>query len=354
MFETVEINNFRALRRFKLEDTRHFNLLVGPNNTGKTSVLEALCIHSNPLNLNTLGNVIAGREDIVHADGGNGLEQIKWLFSVIGKQHQSLLSIKGKWLGRLHETSIELSVKNPSLFAAGNTSKLLPGGITLGSMTLCHVKNEGPPAIATIPFITGKPLVSEDPPSATMPGILFGSTMKSTANVRTRLYNNAVLAGFDGECLVKIKELDSSILDIRILPSLNEEFDLFVHHQQIGFTSLTNFGGGLQKIYLLLLSLASCKNGILLIDELESAIHVSALNNFLDWLIRFSKQLNVQIFATTHSLECLDAVLYNDQLETNELSIFRLHRKGEEIACQQVEEEMAKNIRGDLGADLRF
>ena len=67
-----------------------------------------------------------------------------------------------------------------------------------------------------------------------------------------------------------------------------------------------------------------------------------------------SKQLNVQIFATTHSLECLDAVLFNDELDVDELSVFRMQRQREEISCKYTDGEMAKRIRKNRGFDLRF
>ncbi|HMK97718.1 MAG TPA: AAA family ATPase, partial [Acidimicrobiales bacterium] len=42
MYTRVTIHNFRGLRHLDLQDLRRINLLTGPNNIGKTSVLEAL------------------------------------------------------------------------------------------------------------------------------------------------------------------------------------------------------------------------------------------------------------------------------------------------------------------------
>ena len=50
MYQNIWIENFRGLRRLSVGDLRRLNLFVGPNNVGKTSVLEALWILQNPGN----------------------------------------------------------------------------------------------------------------------------------------------------------------------------------------------------------------------------------------------------------------------------------------------------------------
>lgn len=47
--DNVTIDGFRGLRNLRLDDLGHFNILVGANDSGKTSVLEALSILCKPL-----------------------------------------------------------------------------------------------------------------------------------------------------------------------------------------------------------------------------------------------------------------------------------------------------------------
>jgi AAA15 family ATPase/GTPase len=42
MFQAVKINGYRGLSRYEIGDLGRVNLLVGQNNSGKTSVLAAL------------------------------------------------------------------------------------------------------------------------------------------------------------------------------------------------------------------------------------------------------------------------------------------------------------------------
>ncbi len=56
------IHRFRGMREAKLEKLGQINLLVGGNNSGKTTVLEALSLFCDPLNRNNWSGVASGRE----------------------------------------------------------------------------------------------------------------------------------------------------------------------------------------------------------------------------------------------------------------------------------------------------
>lgn len=49
--ENITIHRFRGLRDLTLQDLGEINLLVGVNNSGKTSVLEAISTYCCPLDL---------------------------------------------------------------------------------------------------------------------------------------------------------------------------------------------------------------------------------------------------------------------------------------------------------------
>ncbi len=67
-------------------------------------------------------------------------------------------------------------------------------------------------------------------------------------------------------------------------------------------------GDGAKKIFSILCSIPSCKNGVLLIDEIENGIHHTSQKLFWDFAIATAKEFNVQIFATTHSYEAIEAL----------------------------------------------
>lgn len=76
--QSLDIAEYRGLNGMKLEDFGRINLLVGGNNTGKTSVLEALALFSRPLDIDNWVNTAWRRESV-----GSRIplaETIKWMF----------------------------------------------------------------------------------------------------------------------------------------------------------------------------------------------------------------------------------------------------------------------------------
>ncbi|HEX3044886.1 MAG TPA: AAA family ATPase [Bacillota bacterium] len=61
--------------------------------------------------------------------------------------------------------------------------------------------------------------------------------------------------------------------------------------------------------------MVNAKGGILLIDELETAIHFSVLEKIFAWFVKSCREYKVQVFASTHSLEVMDALL--ESLKSN-------------------------------------
>jgi AAA15 family ATPase/GTPase len=49
MIERIKIQNFRGIQELEMKDFRQFNLIVGSNNVGKSSILEALFLTCTPM-----------------------------------------------------------------------------------------------------------------------------------------------------------------------------------------------------------------------------------------------------------------------------------------------------------------
>ncbi len=92
-------------------------------------------------------------------------------------------------------------------------------------------------------------------------------------------------------------------------------------------------GDGFRHIFTILASLYTAQDGVLIIDEIENGLHHSTLEVMWDALLKASHDYNVQVFATTHSYECV--VAYADALEkqypmdSDSAKLFRLERMAE-------------------------
>ena len=92
---------------------------------------------------------------------------------------------------------------------------------------------------------------------------------------------------------------------------------------------LGTLGEGVSRILVLALHLVRTQGGFLLIDEIENGLHWSVMPKVWRFLIESARSLDVQIFATTHSKDCLEAIAElhgaHPQL-TEEISVHRLER----------------------------
>ena len=70
---------------------------------------------------------------------------------------------------------------------------------------------------------------------------------------------------------------------------------------------LSLFGDAINRMANIILKLVNNDNKILLIDEIENGIHYTNQRDFWNNLFRLSIEYDIQIFATTHSLEMIQA-----------------------------------------------
>ncbi len=73
-------------------------------------------------------------------------------------------------------------------------------------------------------------------------------------------------------------------------------------------------------------ALVSSENGIVLVDEFETALHTSAMENVFRFVISTCKKLNVQLFLTTHSIEAVDKILKCSDEEIDNIRIITLKK----------------------------
>jgi AAA15 family ATPase/GTPase len=64
-------------------------------------------------------------------------------------------------------------------------------------------------------------------------------------------------------------------------------------------------GDGMNRILTIILALVNSDNGCLLIDEFENGLHYTVQENLWRIIFHLSKELNIQVFATTHSEDCI-------------------------------------------------
>jgi len=89
-----------------------------------------------------------------------------------------------------------------------------------------------------------------------------------------------------------------------------------------------------------------------LIDEIDAGLHFSVLPEVWRIIVAASVEYSVQIFATTHSYECIDAAVKGSAGNDDKLALFRLTRRDGDIRATRVEHEGIRSAV-DFALELR-
>lgn len=122
------------------------------------------------------------------------------------------------------------------------------------------------------------------------------------------------------------------------------------HHSAI---PLNSYGDGMKKALLLLSAIVRSQNGILLLDEFETAIHTSGMDSIFSWLLQSAIKMNVQVFLTSHSKEAIDKILrMNESIQSN-INVYTLYNCDDNNYVRMLNCQDAIDAQDKLGLELR-
>jgi len=375
--ENITIHQFRGLKDLELKNLGQINLLVGINNSGKTSVLEALSIYCDPLDLKNWLSIARKREEFFSSSRTPPLDALKWLFDKETFQTGTIvISGDGKFANErmkaVYEEIEEIlfgRATKPMVFMNEQINEddeeqinedgdglEIRKGLKL-RVELHEFDNKYPDVVEEYQLwdndfrLSGKSTKREDE----LPVSMVTPTSHRSNIGQIRLLSEARFHDFKTEVLDLIRQMDNNILDIEILlspESTSSRFNMYIQHKKLGLVPVVSFGDGVRRLLHIALKLASVKGGVLLIDELESTIHTDALQNSFQWLAKWCKEMNVQLFATTHSLEAVDALLVANE-SASDLVLYRLEPQETQTRVVRHDWSRLKRLRENLGREVR-
>ena len=153
------------------------------------------------------------------------------------------------------------------------------------------------------------------------------------------------------ECL---KLLNPEIMDANIVTDPHLPPRLLFTLENNRKVMLQDLGGGSVRLFRLLLGIFASRNGIFLVDEIESGLHFTIQREMLTMLDRWMKQWNVQLIATTHNDELVNAAtdVYEDRLEDISVQRLYIHDRTGKVGSFTIAGEILEGAL-DLNADLR-
>lgn len=356
-FDRIGISGFRGVGDVVELDLSNVNLVVGPNNTGKTAILEAIRLLCDPLSPATFVEVATSRAE--YGLGEGRLESIRWLFHRPDGAPEAIhLTASGRQRRRVWWRIQEAERLDPRNAASGGRTRT----------PVVHVSAEayfGPKKPRHLDFAVAERDVieSERDQPGEVPCVFVSVVAHRTAGFGQG-FGEAWLEGRLEPVLELLRAFDASITDIRLI-EVDGTTSYYLGRNGHPPAPLNSFGDGLRRAIVYAFALAESAGGLLLIDELESALHRDVVVPVFRWLVEQCRRLGVQIIATTHSLEACDAVLEavagsadvsDDEQHLGlkrELAIFRLRKRDDTVSVQPVDGRTAWLMRFDRGLELR-
>lgn len=282
--ETINIVNFKCFHDFEVTGLQRVNLISGKNNIGKTAFMEACYINVEAINIK---NFVAALASIkVMRENLNILTNRK------------LFDVK-KFMERSNDLDVLSNINKASFRIVEEEGKKLydfnfnkqHARVNVNEFSFDIEESDN------IQFIDS-----------------FGLTNQ------TIIVNYASVQKKEKEDFLNtvLNEFDSTIESFKVIGDMPQ--------CKIGgeWLELTELGDGARHIVSIITSLFQAENGYLFIDELENGIHYTHLDKVWDVILKVSKEVNCQVFVTTHSKECIEA--FNRQNIENEGAYLEFYR----------------------------
>ena len=150
-----------------------------------------------------------------------------------------------------------------------------------------------------------------------------------TGNVVTQIIKNDE---YKKICISALQLFDPEIEDILILKNDKGNRPIeYIKHKTLGNMPLSTYGDGIKKVLVLANAIVAANKGILLIDEIETSIHKKYYDDIFQFIVKACKAFEVQLFATTHSIEAIDGILatqnYSNKTSDDYINIVTLKKE---------------------------
>ncbi len=271
------------------------NLIVGKNNSGKSTVLDALRIYAEVGNIHIIETILNEKDELLDKTKYTNLPLLYTRnhfakFIKIGNQHTSL--IIGSDIGNRYVEKI------PYYYIPSNT--------------------------------------------------IVSNTLRD-------LWDNISATSYSKK-VIEILQAVSPEIEALAFRKIQDKEIPFVNIGEDTLIPLKSAGEGLLRVLQLALGVINAKNGLFLLDEFENSLHYSVQTKIWKIIIELAIKLNVQIFATTHSWDCVKALQQCTEELPAEIEIFlfrlgksmRIRDKGEIIVIEYDRQALTKITQAEF------
>lgn len=337
MLDSLEIKNFRNLKELQITSLGKVNLIVGKNNTGKSTILEALAIYATNRGPDILFELLEERREYSRSEKNrmtgekNNIEEynVQALSSLFTDRVISFDADDSVYIGNIKNKKLnyEKSEKKPVSFRFilyvkemgkdddGNVfhriRKHQQLALEINTVSSSENYNIGLEInIGNHPILVD---LDNDRPNRFMN---VGRFVKDDYQlIRTNnidretngtLFDNIALTDKEQYVINALKIIEPTSERIAFIgENRRERYAVIKLANNPRILPLRSMGDGMNRILTIILAMVNADNGFLLIDEFENGLHYTTQEQLWKVIFSLAKQLNIQVFATTHSEDCI-------------------------------------------------
>ncbi|MEI0567768.1 AAA family ATPase, partial [Brachyspira pulli] len=296
MIKSLSIENFRCFDKLQIDNIKKINFIIGENNCGKTTLLEAMTLISSSSRIGVIENIKSINRFIENK------VEIKNLFHKFDYDNNISFNYNQE-----DDTNYEINISpivkdnkklsNDNVELNYNIIAIHNEEIQENNLTIPNINN-------TIYMMNRKAENIEDKKEIYIPSKIEYSTLTSYLIEILKNKNEAQL----------LEMISYFNKDIKAISVLNN--DIYVNVEGINELVLLNLmGDGLKKYLSVILPIFVNKYSIISIDEIENGLHNKAIRHLLRSILTLSRNNDMQMFFTTHNYNVLRII---SDIVTNE------------------------------------
>lgn len=377
MLESLRIEGFRKYEDFSIEGFSKINFILGENNVGKTSILEAIYAWACGQNLNPFIHIPLARGRYTNIQ--NPYWIMEEVLAMVNDRHKLPLKMrfegiyKGKNEAFEHTiypsdllTDYDSSYKKTSVKFVPRTNAMMQDQ-TVATVGFPEAVPFSPIVVADWEVTHGKERIKSSLTSpytstriinpfcpAKFIDLLSFAAVNETVQMYASLKREALLP----EVAARMRRVFPEIKGFDMIPySDGSQSPVSVENMDGTFLPMYAYGDGIQKWFYVLGSLALYKKSMLCIDEVDAGFHPEAQIDFCNSMINTAINNEVQLFLTTHNIEFMDnllkAVIGVEPDVANSIRIITLRNTKEGLRVRNMSSTEAKDAREVYNMELR-
>lgn len=365
--QRLSIKNYRSLREVSVERIGRLNLITGSNNAGKSSLLEVVRLWSARSDIDILTGIIDARDEsrLPVAEIENPLEDENYLLGSLCL-FSGYPTLEGSLQFPIHitdgETDLKIFVSEEEIDWPPVSGINIQTGISKATLWSLNVSATGQamrsyPILSTYseaePIGTPKHLLKSGAPGALCLSISSGIINGIVGHDTAKLWDAITLTDREEAVLRGLRIIEPRIVRLNYIHGERGVRIPVVRLQDLDRpVPLRSLGDGISRLFQILLALANAAGGFVTIDEFENGLHYSIQDTAWRVVLGLARELDVQVFATTHSSDCVEAFEQVSEGAAEEMILTRLIAEDGTVRAETLGTEKLA-LRLDLGQEVR-